>query len=121
MKDLPGMIVSDKDNRKYWEASTLPARIVLDKDLPFERIDQKCKVILVDISIINDLFEAIRYIQANQPGSRIIVVHATPTWKFIRAVLESGASDLIRKTSHPDEIFKRISSLTNNLLSNHAR
>ncbi len=110
MNSLDILIISDNDNRKYWEALSLPVRIVLDKDLPNEKIGQEYEVILVDISVINDLFQAIKYIHANQPRSDIIVVHATPTWKFTRQVLELGAAKLVRKDSPPDEILKELIS-----------
>lgn len=108
MNSLNVLIVSDNDNQKYWEASSRPVRIILDKDLPDERFEKEYLVILVDISVIKNLLQAIEYIHANQPRSEIIVVHATPTWKFTRQVLEFGATKLIRKASLPDEILKEL-------------
>lgn len=120
MNKMKVLIISDKENQHYWKSLTGEARektgstqitLSLEEDISHERIDQQYDVILMDISDIEDLFRMIPEIHAGQPGSRIIIVRSTPTWKFAREVLRLGAADLIRKNAHPAEIIEELSPL----------
>ena len=109
------LIVCDSENQHYWSSLTNKIKekigtvsILMDKDYSQQKINHPYDVIVMDISNIEDLHSLIPKIHHEQPGSRILIVCSTPTWKQTREVIRLGASNLIRKSSNLDEVINEL-------------
>ena len=50
------------------------------------------------------IFPTITYIKNQQPGTKIVVVSASPTWTTVREALKAGATDYIAKSFDPIQV-----------------
>lgn len=109
------LIVCDAENLPYWD--TLSKAVIkkigsidkeLYKNITPQIIAKKYDLIILDISIIENLYSMISTLHQNEPSCRIIVVSSVPTWKFTREVLRLGAADMIHKGSDPDKILQEL-------------
>lgn len=119
MSNKKTLIVSDDGNQNYWfeltgeiKKQVGPVSIVSDKDVSQQRNEQTYDFIVIDVSDIEDLYRLIPEIHQNQPGSCIVIVSSTPTWKQTREVIRLGASSLIRKSTNFEDVIEELQSLS---------
>lgn len=62
------------------------------------------RVVIIDASAVAHAPALIRRIHARQPGARVIVATAAPTWTHARAAFRAGAFDYIVKSLNREEI-----------------
>lgn len=111
------LIISDSWNQNYWnilsheiEDRVGVVRIALDSETPKPWSNSLWDTIVMDISDLDQLHNLIPEIHHEQPDGKIIIVSSTPTWKLTRDVIRLGATSLMRKTYHLDEVLLKLSS-----------
>lgn len=52
------------------------------------------------------IFPTVTYLKSQQPGAKIVVVSASPTWTTVREALKAGATDYIAKSFDPIQVAK---------------
>ena len=64
----------------------------------------KYAVVIIDASVVAHVPQLIRYIHAQQPAARVVVVAAAPTWQNARDAFQAGAFDYTVKSLNRDEL-----------------
>lgn len=62
-------------------------------------------LIIVDAACVDDVPMLVQRIRALRPGSRVVIVTASPTWRRAREAFEAGAIDYIRKSLSQEELW----------------
>lgn len=60
-------------------------------------------IIIVDASVIKNVSSLISRIRRQQPGAKIVVVTASPTWRRAKAAFRAGANDYLPKSMNTEE------------------
>jgi DNA-binding NtrC family response regulator len=62
-------------------------------------------LVFVDAGAVSDFGDLVSELKKDQPGLRIVVATAAPTWQRARAAMRAGAADYIRKSLNEREIL----------------
>ena len=65
-------------------------------------------LVLVDDLEVDDLAVLMRDIQRCQPGARVVVFTAIPTWQRARTAFNEGVTDYIKKSTNREEIVSAL-------------
>ena len=67
-------------------------------------LSQNCyDLVIVDASTIRDVLQLVYRLRNHQPGTRIVIVSASPTWLRAREAFRAGAMDYIRKSMNREK------------------
>jgi DNA-binding NtrC family response regulator len=62
-------------------------------------------LVLLDAGACSGLVSAIRAIHAQDPGARVVMLSAAPTWKEARELMTAGAVDYARKSLDREDLL----------------
>lgn len=104
---MPAMflLISNYEEDHHWCRLLREALAPLDpleiqrEEASLECLVQNCyDLVIVDASTIGDVPQLVCRVQNDQPGTRIVVVSASPTWRQAREAFRAGAMDYVRKS-----------------------
>ena len=61
-------------------------------------------VVIVDAGAVKSAPEVVTRVQALDPGTKAVVVTASPHWKIAKAVIQAGAADYLSKSLNKEKI-----------------
>jgi DNA-binding response OmpR family regulator len=70
-----------------------------------------CDLVIIDAGHVRDAFELTSQLRTRQPGLRVIVATASPTWQRAREAMKAGAADYIRKSLDEKGLRARIEAV----------
>jgi DNA-binding NtrC family response regulator len=88
-------------------------QVGVEQDMAALLRDAAYDLVIIDTSRVEKATRLIKRIHAEQPGARIVLMTASPTWARAREAFLAGAIDYTRKSLDPDEIRTVVQSALN--------
>lgn len=87
---------------------------VLDESAAVAQLDLRVyAAIIIDAGVVADAYALCQRVQVQRPGTRVIIVTASPTWQRARQAFQAGALDYVRKSLDETELHNRIVAVLN--------
>ncbi len=74
---------------------------------------QAYAAVIIDAGVVNDPYALTLQVCTQRPGTRVIIVTASPTWQRARQAFQAGALDYVRKSLDEAELHNRIVAVLN--------
>jgi DNA-binding NarL/FixJ family response regulator len=86
-------------------------RLILPEDFDKAVSQVDSELVVIDATYVVNPEEMVDYICKSVPGSKVVVVAASPTWQQARSVFEAGAKDYLSKTMPVTEFCTAIDNV----------
>ena len=78
---------------------------VVSEQMVVECLSERgCRAVIIDAGAVDNFALLTSRLRAHYPDTRIIIVTASPSWKFAREAFRAGATDYLRKSVNRQEL-----------------